>query len=333
MAIFRCNKCNHLREVGRDYIGRQVKCPQCKNITQVYDTITYISALFRKYNEQKDSLEIFQAGASANSVELSQKVRSEDDFLEGVDLHNTDILAQAKNLEPISEWFERRQIETIFNPDAADTTGFFDEIALSLGDGFDVLSYVTKQIKYVQGKGYKNVKLDVSTKTQKDIQKMNSFCKELYEYSFVAKHSYQKKENIIRLTLQTAPRIRKFFDGFWMEWFTLMKLLKLFQEKRIAAACTRSLKVSFNGGKSNELDLFVLSQGGVPVCIECKSGEFRHDIDKYLALRKQLGIKKSQLIICVFGLSDEMAVGMTSMYDLTFVNQSTLVDHVADVLR
>ncbi|MGK0375636.1 MAG: phage FluMu protein Com [Arenicella sp.] len=329
MAILRCNRCDHIREVGGNYLGMRVKCPECKNITQVYDTIAYVSALLSKYKEQKNKLELYHSGASEDAAQASD---AGDDSFSDVDLHNTKILVQEKNIEPMSKWFEERHIEAIFNPDAADTSGFFDEIALTLGDDFEVLSYVTKQIKYIQAKGFKNVKLDVSNKTANEIHSINRFCKELYDYSFVAKHLYQKKHKMIRLTLQTAPRIRKFFNGFWMEWFALMKLLKLFQEKKIAPACTRSLNVTFQDGKSNELDLFVLSSSGVPICIECKSGEFRHDIDKYLALRKKLGISKSQFILCVFGLSDELAQGMTSMYDLTFVNQSSLVDHVADVL-
>jgi len=330
MAIFRCNKCDHIREVGGDYLGKRVKCPECKNITQVYDTTAYVSALLAKYKEQKHRLELLQSDGSHNTSAVSD---SDDDLFASVDVHNTSILAQEKNLEPISDWFKKRHIETEFNPNAADTTGFFDEIALKLGDDFDVLGYVVSQIKYIQSKGYKNVKLDVSKKTDKEIQRINSFCKEAYEYSFLAKHLYQKKDKVIRLTVQTAPQIRQFFDGFWMEWYALVKLLLLFQKIKIAPLCTRSLTVSFNNGKSNELDLFVLSSSGVPVCIECKSGEFRHEIDKYLTLRKQLGISKSQFIICVFGLSDEQAAGMTNMYEITFVNQSTLIDHVEDALR
>jgi phage FluMu protein Com len=332
MAIFRCNKCEHLREVGKDHIGKRVRCPECKNITQVHDTITYVSALLSKYKEQRKTLKLLQSDNSIDSAQIGDIGRDEDSLFTDVDLHNTNILAQEANLEPLAKWFKEREIEVIFNPDAADTAGFFDEIALKLGDDFEVLSYVTNQIKYVQGKDYKNVKLDVSNKTAKEIQHINNFCEELYEYSFVAKHFYQKKDKVIRLTLQTAPQIRRFFNGLWMEWFTLIKLLYLFKETKIAPACTRSLNVSFKGGKSNELDIFVLSSAGVPVCIECKSGEFRHDIDKYLDLRKRLGISKSQFIICVFGLSDEQAVGMTSMYDLTFANQSSVVDCVADAL-
>ena len=265
MAIFRCNKCDHIREVGEDYLGKRVKCPECKNITQVYDTIAYVSTLLEKYREQKRTLEALQPDSSHQEPQSSE---SDDALFANVNLHNTTILAQEKNLEPISEWFKKRQVETVFNPNAADTTGFFDEIALKLGDDFDALSYLVNQIKYVQAKGYKNVKLDVSNKTAKEIQSINSFCKEAYEYSFVAKHFYQKKHKVVRLTLQTAPQIRQFFDGFWMEWFALMKLLLLFQETKIAPFCTRSLTVTFKNGKSNELDLFVLSSGGVPICIE-----------------------------------------------------------------
>ncbi|MFT5573705.1 MAG: phage FluMu protein Com [Cryomorphaceae bacterium] len=333
MAIFRCNKCDHLREVGGNYLGKRVKCPECKNITQVFDTVTYVSALLSKYKEQKNALELLQSDSAKNGAVIRQDRRDEGAIFDNIDLHNTNVLVQEKNLEPIAEWFKKHGIETVFNPEAADTAGFFDEIALKLGDDFDALSYVTNQIKYVQAKGYKNVKLDVSSKTPEEVQRINSFCEDLYEYSFVAKHIYQKKDKVIRLVLQTAPRIRGFFNGLWMEWFTLIKLLYLFKETKIAPACTRSLNISFNDGKSNELDIFVLSSTGIAVCIECKSGEFRHDIDKYLALRKRLGISKSQFVICVFGLSDEQSVGMTSMYDLTFVNHSSVIDHVADVLR
>jgi spore germination protein YaaH len=79
------------------------------------------------------------------------------------------------------------------NPDAVDTTGFFDEIALLLGNNFKTLSFVSNQIKYIQNKGYTNVKLELSKKNQKEIQQLTSFCKTLHDYSFVAKYHYQKK--------------------------------------------------------------------------------------------------------------------------------------------
>lgn len=61
-------------------------------------------------------------------------------------------------------------------------------------------------------------------------------------------------------------------------------------------------------------------------------GEFRHDIDKYSSLRKKLKMEKDQFVICVFGLSQEQAQGMSSMYELTFVNEHTLINHMRTVI-
>ncbi len=329
MAIFRCNKCGHIREVGNDYIGKSVKCPNCGQITAIHETVPFIKALIKKYLAQNTELQNLRHESSGDGLDNQS---AENISFAAIDIHNTSVLTQKNNLEPISQWFEKRKIQVQFNLDAVDTTGFFDEIALLLGNNFDVLNLVSNQIKYVQNRGYSNVKIDLSKKKTQDIQQLTSFCKELYDYSFVAKYIYQKKDKIIRLTLQKAPKIREFFNGIWMEWFTLMKLLKYFRDQKLALACTRALEISFSKDKSNELDLFLLTDKNVPVCIECKSGEFRQDIDKYLSLRKQLNILKNQFIICVFGLSQEQAMGMTSMYDVTFVNETSLLDHIQTVI-
>jgi hypothetical protein len=77
-----------------------------------------------------------------------------------------------------------------------------------------------------------------------------------------------------------------------------MKLLGLFQEKGRQVSCTRSLEVIFPNEDLHELDVFFLVDGSTPVCVECKTGEFRPEIDKYLRLRKRLGIDRSQFILC-----------------------------------
>ena len=329
MAIFRCNKCGHIREVGSDYLGKSVKCPKCDQITPIHDTVTFLNALIKNYITQNKELQNLRHESSEDG---SGNQSDANISFEEIDIHNTNVLTKANNREPISQWFEERKIQIHFNQDAVDTTGFFDEIALLLGNNFNVLNFVSNQIKYVQNKGYSNVKIELSKKNPREIQQITSFCKELYDYSFVAKYYYQKKDKVIRITLQTAPKIKAFFNGIWMEWFTLMKLLEFFRERKLAPACTRGIEITFTEGNSNELDLFFLTEKNVPICIECKSGEFRQDIDKYLSLRKKLYIDKNQFVICVFGLSQEQAQGMTSMYDLTFVNETSLIEHVQTVI-
>ena len=51
-----------------------------------------------------------------------------------------------------------------------------------------------------------------------------------------------------------------------------------------------------------------------------------------LIFRNSAAQDKNQFIICVFGLSQEQAKGMTSMYDLTFVNETSLIQHIQTVV-
>jgi len=229
MALFRCNKCFHIREVGNDYIGKSVKCPECSEIVLIYDTITYIKALIQINISKNNKLKEHQ---KKNKEELNVQIEGKTQN-KNIDIYNTTALTKQSQYAPIEEWFEKKQIETEINPDANDTTGFFDEIALLIGNNFNILMFAIDQIKYVQNKGYSNVKIDLAKKSKNEIVLIKSFCKEMYDYSFVAKYHYQYKENLIRLKLQTAPRIRNFFNGKWMEWFTFMKLLEFFRDNHL----------------------------------------------------------------------------------------------------
>jgi hypothetical protein len=89
--------------------------------------------------------------------------------------------------------------------------------------------------------------------------------------------------------------------------------------EQISFAGARSIIVTLPNEDYHELDTFFLINKHIPICIECKSGEFRQDLDKYSKLRKRLSIDKSQFLLCVVGLSDEQAQGLTSMYEVTLV--------------
>ena len=166
-------------------------------------------------------------------------------------------------------------------------------------------------------------------RSSKDAQAVNALCRQLYSHTFFARYHYQKPEKIVRLTLQTAPAVRQFFNGGWLEWHALLELLNQLQEKGKTFSCARGVEVVFPNEDLHELDVVCLPDGRPPVCIECKSGEFRRDIDKYLRLRKRLGLDRNRFIICAADLTQEQATGLSTMYELTCVNLQTLAPHLA----
>jgi phage FluMu protein Com len=328
MALFRCNQCNHIREVANTYIGKSVKCPQCKTAAPIYDTVLFVENILKKYIVQHKEINRLRQN---NKEDKKQEIENSNEYVELLDIHNTTALTREKQYESIIDWFQHKDIELDVNHNAVDTTGFFDEIALSLGNQYDVLKEVNNQIKYIQKKGYTNVKLTLSKKSKEDKTVIKNFCKELYDYSFVTKYYFKKQDQVIYLTLQQAPDIINFFNGLWMEWFVLIKLLVFFKENKIPNSCLRSLNVTFPNNDKNELDIFFIAND-IPVCIECKSGEFRAQIDKYSKLRKRLKIDKSQFILCVIGLDNKQTQGLSGTYDITFVNETNFIQHIEKLL-
>ena len=75
----------------------------------------------------------------------------------------------------------------------------------------------------------------------------------------------------------------------------------------------------------------MLIDGKTPICIECKSGEFRQNIDRYLALKKRLGLDGRQFIMCIAGLEDEKTRAFSAMYDLSFTNERGLSQQLASL--
>ncbi|WP_088179368.1 hypothetical protein [Zoogloea sp. LCSB751] len=326
MAILRCNKCGHVAEAPTEVIGTSIDCPACANPVPVYDTVLFVRKVLQQYFAQQDEIKRLRAtGEPTTATPRGADVAP----LATLDIHNTDHLASEEWHRQIVSWFQRRQIQVRPSLEAVNTTGFFDEIAVEIGDNHDLLGDVVDKIRWGQQKDVPHFSLKLGERSQKEGQAINAFCKRLYEHTFLAKYFYQKQDKIGRATIQSVPAIRAFFAGEWLEWYALMKLLAFFQQKGRPFSCTRNLSVVFPNEDLHELDVFFLVDGNTPICVECKTGEFRQDIDKYLKLRKRLGIDRSQFILCCTGLADEQAAGLSGMYELTFVNPAGLSAHIA----
>lgn len=328
MAIFRCNKCGYLTELGTKAVGTAMNCTQCGHPDSVHDTTFFVKKLLEKYFALLAAQKRMQA--EAESQETSETALPQS--LDGINLYNTDQIATDLQHGPIHDWFEAKNIQFRPNHKAVDTTGFFDEVAVELGGNYEMLKSVIEPIRQAQRIGKPGIYLNLSKRSQKEAQILTAFCRRMYDYAFVAKYFYQKEEKTIQLTLQGSQQVQRFFNGEWLEWFALMQVLEFCQKNRLNFSCARNLSLVFANEDLHELDVFFILNGNKPVCIECKTGEFRPSIDKYATLRKRLGLEKSQFIICVLGLPDEQASGLSSMYDLAFVNERGLSDHLARLL-
>ena len=327
MAILRCNHCGHLAEVSDDAANKTVPCPKCSQPAKTYPTLFFIERLLDKYFTAQRELIRLSTPASPASV-AATPAASAPPAPQEFDLSNTDHLANELQHGPIYDWFRKKQIAVQADMRGVDTSGFYDEVAEAIGDNLDLFKEVVERIRWSQQKEYASTTIHLDKKTPDEAAQLSRFCQQLYDFSFVAKCFHNKAEQNVRLILQTAPSIRQFFNGEWLEWFALMQVLRYTKERGRRFSCARGLEIALQNGDKAELDVFALLDGNLPICIECKSGDCRPHIDRALMLRKRLGLEARQFVMCVAGLSDEQAKAYTAMYELTFVNERTLSTHL-----
>ncbi len=327
MAILLCNKCSYLREVSDDFVGKTIQCPVCKEIAPIHDAVALVKNVITKYQLLSGKYSKIKA-----KIKESEAVGDIESLEDDVDLHNTLALTNETQFKPIIDWFDRKNIILDIDTKTIDTQGFFDEVAVALGENYEFLKAINDQIKKAQRKGHGTLSIPIANNSQKQVQALTHYCKTLYDFSFVAKYFYNKQDKRIHLTLQKAPSVLNFFNGEWLEWFVFMKLLILFYHKKVPFSALRSFKVHFPNEDKHEVDVFFLINNDTPLFIECKSGEFRSTIEKYQKLRKRMGIDKENFTMLVLGLSDEQIKGLTSMYDITFVNESNFIDYFSAML-
>jgi len=330
MGLYRCNKCGYLAEVAASAIGSSSNCPRCGHANTAYDTVFFVSKLLERYFALRAANS--QSQSEANDSAGSEGADKPPPKLAALNIYNTALIATDLQHGPLHDWFGKRRIRIQPNLDAVDTTGFFDEVALEIGNNYERFKPVLDQVRFAQTKNHWGIKVELGKYKEADSLAIVAFCRQLHEYSFFSRYIYQKGEKTIRLGIQGAPKIQRFFNGEWLEWFALMQVLEVCKERQAELSCARNLSITFAGDERYELDVFFLLNGGEPVCIECKSGEFRDSIDKYVGLKKKLGLDKAHFILCATDLTDEQARGLSAMHGLTFVNEQGLAPHLQGLL-
>ncbi len=339
MPIYRCNKCQFVSEDSTTVIGSKISCGRCGTPCTVYGTVFFIEKLAQRYfsalqevNALKEQVQLSVAANSVTAIANNNAVDTPKATLTNVDTLNTSLFATAEQHAALKAWFAARQIEAVFDYSLVNTSGFFDDAAQLIGENFALFSNLIDRICFAYRNSHSWLNLELGKLSQKEAQTVNGLCRQLYEHTFFARYRYQKAEKIIGLTLQSAPAVRQFFNGGWLEWYAFIEVVNQLKERRRTFSCARGVKVVFANEDLHELDVLALVDGKSLICIECKSGEFRRDIEKYLRLRKRLGLERNRFIICAADLTDDQASGLSAMYELTFVNLPSLRKHLNNLV-
>jgi phage FluMu protein Com len=324
MALLKCEACGYLREVANQHLGKKVKCPSCQQVTSIQDTVALVQQLAQQLTQSTAELMELKATLPPPPSPKGEK---------GYAFANLPSSPALNNFDGVIQWFAAKQVKVNYDKKAVDISGFFDEVAVMLGDNYDILKAVSDKIKWTQAKGYTKASFNLASHSQQDIQIIKAFCQELYNNAFIAKYFQEKTDKRVHLTLQTEPKIVNFFNGEWLEWFVFMKVASWLVDKQFKFSCLRSFHLDLPNGDKHEIDLFFLINDKIPLWIECKAGEFRSFINKYAELCKRLKFDKKYFLLLALGTPDDKISGLTSTFNMKIVNEKNFLAVIAELLE
>lgn len=323
MAIYRCNHCNFVAEEGVTPVGKQIACSKCGKPATVYPTVFYVEKLIERYTAAWRELEALKA-----QQEDAEPAATSSEAPNMPDASHSDLATEQQHA-PLQVWLKSRQIDAQFDFNKVNTSGYFDEAAQRFGEEYEFLGELLRRVQWSYKKSHTGLNIEIANLDQKQGQALQHFCRDLYNHTLFSRYHYQKPEKVLRISLQSAPAVRQFFDGEWLEWWALGETLKLAAANtQSPISVARGVKITFPNEDLHEIDVMGMLMGQQPFCIECKSGEFRRDIDKLLRIRKKLGLPKERFIVCATDLDNAQAASLSAMYELSFVTLQGLLPHL-----
>lgn len=327
MAIYRCNSCTLVEEVTAQDQQTIHHCGRCGKPVKVYPTVFFVEQVLQRYASA-----LKQVHALTSSTEKIDAPQERTSTGHQIELDTTNLATPAQH-KPLLEWFQTRKIQVKFQYDNVNINGYFDEAARQIAENYNLIFDLLRRIIWSYRKSHFNLNIELARMAQKDAIAIQNLCRDWYQGALFSKYFYQKNEKILRLGLQPALPAKQFFEGGWLEWLALDTVLdNLKHAKSNPISCARGVKITFANEDLHELDILALFGENI-VCIECKTGEFRSEIDKLIRLKKRMNIPQNQFIILSSQLETDQTTGLSAMYGMTFVNIETLKPHIEKLVQ
>lgn len=330
MALYRCNRCGHLSEPADDQIGTTSACPACGTDNQVYPTIPFMRTMLDRYFATRRELSEARAEVERLKLHVGETVAPVEaaptahtlptDF----DTRNTDHFCSRVQVAPVLDWFRQAGVTADLDPRSLETSGHFDEVSANIGTHYARLHEIVERIRQAQKQDYSFINIDLSKRTPEEVTTLNDFCQTLGESGFLSKYLRQEGDQVVRLSLQKAEAVRRFFDGGWLSWYSFMLGLRHLVSAGVEFSVARDVSLSWPKDEGHGLDLMFLIGQDRPLCVQCRTGEVIPYLDRLVHVRDRLGVAPDNYLLCVSDLSEQQAEDLSRRHGLFVATPQTL---------
>jgi predicted nucleic acid-binding Zn-ribbon protein len=329
MALYRCNRCGHLSEPADDQIGSTSPCPACGTDNPVYPTIAFMRTMLDRYFATRR--ELSEARADIERLRLQAGVVAPADapptshsLPMDFDARNTDHFCSKVQVAPVLDWFRLHGVSADLDPRSLETSGHFDEVSATIGQHHTELHEIIERIRAAQKQDYSFINIDLGKRTPAEVRMLHGFCQTLSQSGFLSKYLHQDGDQVMRLSLQKTEVVRRFFDGGWLGWYSFMLGLRHLVSAGVEFSVAREISLSWPKDEGHVLDLVFLVGQGMPLFIQCRTGDITPQIDRLLHVRRRLGIAAENYLLCVSDMSEPQIEALSHRHDLFIATPRTL---------
>ena len=242
----------------------------------------------------------------------------------------------AQSNQIINHWFSSRQIELedYRQPDSP-TDQIFNRHAIFLGNNLQddnsapLLAPLLKQFKWAISNS-RNVQFHLKNSSQRQIQTMTRFCRNLYDDTLLSSYRYSNK--IIHAVVQDRGDVRKFLTGEWFERFVHFKISERLQSLELSYSYLMNPTIRFPNGDSFELDLLYFI-GDQTLLVECKAGkDFKSHLKKFSDHRQKLSLSPERTFFVILDLEQSQSDKLSHFWKFKVINQDTLDSSIDKLL-
>jgi formylglycine-generating enzyme required for sulfatase activity len=231
-------------------------------------------------------------------------------------------------------WFRERQMEVHPSQTYENLrVAIFDRLALEVGDHYDVLAPLLRQMKRATSRNHSEFQYQLGEIPQEMVSRCVGFGHNLMNEGLLLEFHYDQATRTIRGTMTDQPYIVEFFTGAWFARYICQKVVQLLRERELRFSFLSDVTVTLPTRDRLELDLFFLVEGQ-PLLIEWFTGrDVEREIQAASRYSQALEIPASRILFIGLTLTPEQLETFHLRQSLKIANRDTFLAQIQAALE
>jgi|GEM_PF-2845666 hypothetical protein len=234
----------------------------------------------------------------------------------------------------IQQWLASKNFTLIQSHITKKVDKTLDEIALTIGNNYSLLSDLMQGIRHSLSSEKTNFTLDLSGATTDKVDILINVCSQLETLGLIQYNYHEDKQNHQKIAYISPFQSNgnQFLTGQWLERYTYQIVTNFLDSKGVAYEALMNATILKANKQKIEIDILVIIQDN-PLWIECKVTNHKKFISKYSAFAKQFKLRPQQMYLIVPNLPTQQVEDLTSLHNITVVTSDKIADALQSTLN